>query len=53
MTTLQGAQGYHKCGFVVVPVRPRTKKPFEEDWPQQRLKVADLPEHFNNGITSD
>jgi P4 family phage/plasmid primase-like protien len=34
---LNHALSYHSCGYWVIPLAPRDKRTFEEDWPELRL----------------
>jgi len=44
---LEAAVQYTKMGVFVTPCKG--KKPVLAGWPQQRLNVEDLPQHFGNG----
>ena len=40
---LRAAGEYIRRGWVVVPLRPGTKKPFDNDWPVEGPKLRILP----------
>lgn len=44
---LDAARAYLRRKWMPVYVPPRTKRPVEKDWQNQRLTEADLPAHFD------
>jgi hypothetical protein len=42
----QAALDYLNAGWQPVPVRPNSKKPVHDDWPNMRLTAADVPQQF-------
>ena len=52
LSPLEVARRYTARGWRVVPIPYREKKPVLTGWPDLRLSEADLPTHFNGGLTN-
>ena len=47
-TASTAALEYLDRGWAPIPVRPRAKKPYDDGWPDLRVTVNDVPQHFGH-----
>jgi putative DNA primase/helicase len=41
------AEQYHRAGMCPIPIKPRSKKPINDEWPTLRIPYDDLKYHFS------
>jgi len=46
---LRSARKYIRRHWKVVPIRPKEKVPRRKDWPNERIKKTEIPNHFSEG----